>query len=61
MKELPAEIGHLTQLTALDVSNNHLESLPEGKKKEEDTFLSGCVPVNGVLSSISTPSDSQLR
>ena len=35
MKELPAEIGHLTQLTALDVSNNHLESLPEGKKEED--------------------------
>jgi len=27
---LPAEIGQLTQLTALDVSHNNLVSLPEG-------------------------------
>ena len=28
--ELPPEIGQLTQLTALDVSHNNLQSLPEG-------------------------------
>ena len=31
ISELPAEIGELTQLTALDVSHNNLHLLPEGE------------------------------
>ena len=31
LQELPPEIGQLTQLTALDVSHNSLQYLPEGR------------------------------
>ena len=31
ISELPPEIGQLTSLTALDVSHNNLQSLPEGE------------------------------
>ena len=31
IKELPHGIGDLVNLTTLDVSHNHLESLPEGQ------------------------------
>jgi hypothetical protein len=30
ISEIPAEIGELTQLTALDLSHNNLQGLPEG-------------------------------
>ena len=30
ISEIPAEIGNLTQLTALDISHNNLQGLPEG-------------------------------
>lgn len=31
IKELPHGIGELVNLTTLDISHNHLESLPEGQ------------------------------
>ena len=30
ISEIPAEIGELTSLTALDLSHNNLQELPEG-------------------------------
>ena len=32
ISELPAAIGKLTQLAALDISHNNLQSLPQGEE-----------------------------
>ena len=41
ISEIPAEIGNLTQLTALDLSHNFLQGLPEGRWVGEERGKGG--------------------